>query len=124
MSRLLPWAVLAISVLLTVLVTFMIHASMHDASEERFNAQIDATVYAIQNRIKTYDQVLAGASGLFAASEVVTRAEWKDFVENQGAVGRFPGIQGVGVSTIIYDKDHLASHIEQVRNEGFPNYTV
>ncbi|MBS3925292.1 MAG: CHASE domain-containing protein [Nitrosarchaeum sp.] len=124
MSRLLPWAVLVISVLLTVLVTFMIHTSMHNAAEERFNAQIDATVYAIQNRIKTYDQVLGGASGLFAASEVVTRAEWKYFVENQGAVGRFPGIQGVGVSTIIYDKDHLASHIEQVRNEGFPNYTV
>ncbi|MEC4847993.1 MAG: CHASE domain-containing protein [Nitrosarchaeum sp.] len=115
---------MAVSILLTIFVTFLIHTSMHDAAEEKFNAQIDATVYAIQNRIKTYEQVLGGASGLFAASDNMTREKWKRFVDEQDVRDRFPGIQGVGVSTIIYDKDNLASHIEQVRNEGFPNYTV
>jgi signal transduction histidine kinase len=124
MNRLLPWTILAVSILLTIFVTFLIHTSMHDAAEEKFNAQIDATVYAIQNRIKTYEQVLGGASGLFAASDNMTREKWKRFVDEQDVRDRFPGIQGVGVSTIIYDKDNLASHIEQVRNEGFPNYTV
>lgn len=124
MNRLLPWAVLTISIFLTIFVTYVIHISMHEISEEKFDAQIDATVYAIQNRIKTYDQILAGGSGLFAASEHVTRAEWKTFVENQGAIDRFPGIQGVGASAIIHGKDNLVSHIEQIRNEEFPNYTV
>lgn len=124
MNRLLPWAILIVSVSLTVLVTYTIHTSMHDTSEEKFHAQIDATVYAIQNRIKTYEQVLGGASGLFAASEHVTRAEWKTFVENQGSIDRFPGIQGIGVSAIIHGEDNLASHIAQVRNEGFSNYTI
>lgn len=124
MNRLLPWIILAVSILLTIFVTFLIHTSMHDVAEEKFNAQIDATVYAIQNRIKTYEQVLGGASGLFTASDNITREKWKRFVDEQNVRDRFPGIQGVGVSTIIHDKDNLASHIEQVRNEGFPNYTV
>lgn len=124
MNRLLPWIILTVSILLTIFVTFLIHTSMHDAAEEKFNAQIDATVYAIQNRIKTYEQVLGGASGFFAASDNMTREKWKIFVDEQDTRDRFPGIQGVGVSAIIYDKDNLASHIEQVRNEGLPNYTV
>lgn len=124
MNRLLPWIILTVSILLTIFVTFLIHTSMHDAAEEKFNAQIDATVYAIQNRIKTYEQVLGGASGFFAASDNMTREKWKIFVDEQDTRDRFSGIQGVGVSAIIYDKDNLASHIEQVRNEGLPNYTV
>ncbi len=124
MNRLLPWIILTVSILLTIFVTFLIHTSMHDAAEEKFNAQIDATVYAIQNRIKTYEQVLGGASGFFAASDNMTREKWKIFVDEQDTRDRFPGIQGMGVSAIIYDKDNLASHIEQVRNEGLPNYTV
>lgn len=124
MNRFLPWGILATSIILTVLVTFLIHNSIHDAAEQRFNAQIDATVLSIENRIKTYDQVLGGATGLFAASEYVTREEWARFVDDQGADDRFPGIQGMGVSKIIYGKDNLASHIEQIRSEGFSNYTV
>ncbi|NJK77909.1 MAG: hypothetical protein HC944_02920 [Nanoarchaeota archaeon] len=67
---------------------------------------------------------MAGAKGLIIASDSVTRDEWKLFIEAQGASERFPGIQGVGLSGIIYGKDNLAIHLEQIRSKGFSEYNV
>lgn len=78
----------------------------------------------LESRLKTYEQVLSGAKGLFVASETVTREEWKNFVVAQGAKERFPGIQSIGYSKLVGGKEDLAAHIEEIRKEGFPDYTV
>ena len=78
----------------------------------------------IERRIQAYEQVLSGGEGLFAVSQEVTRNEWKTFVGIQAIEERFPGIQGVGFSKLIGDKNDLEIHIDQMRKEGFSDYTV
>jgi signal transduction histidine kinase len=118
------WIGLGLSVAVTILATILVYNIAAKISEERFEAEVHETTSAIESRLKAYEQVLSGAKGLFVASDTVTREEWKKFVETQGAKEKFPGIQGVGYSKLIGGKENLTVHIEEMRKEGFPDYTV
>ncbi|MEK6871059.1 MAG: CHASE domain-containing protein [Thermoproteota archaeon] len=124
MNKYTPWIVLVLSIAITIFAAFLVNNMIINNTEEKLLAQILDTKNKIEHRIQAYEQVLYGAKGLFAASQDVTRKEWKTFVDAQLIDKRFPGIQGVGSSKLIGDKDKLDVHIEQVRKEGFPNYTV
>jgi hypothetical protein len=119
-----PWIGLGLSVAVTIFATFLTYNVTTEIAKERFEAEVTQTTSAIEIRLKSYEQILLGGKGLFVASKQVTRDEWKQFVETQAAATRFPGIQGVGHSKLIGGKDKLAAHIEEIRKEGFPEYTV
>lgn len=70
-----------------------------------------------------YAQALQGGTGLFHSSDYVTREEWRAYVSGMNLQENYPGIQGMGYSIFIEPED-LNSHIEQIRSEGFPTYTV
>jgi len=93
----------------------------------RANHEFDLVCNEIQITIKTrlhaHAQLLQTGSSLFAVSDTVTRKEWEIFNGRAKVKEDLPGIQGVGYSYII-PKDQLKQHIENIRREGFPNYTV
>ncbi len=119
-----PWIVLVLSITITIFAAFLVNNGITKSTEEKLDAQVIDTKNRIEHRIQAYEQVLSGAKGLFAASQDITRKEWKTFVDIQLIEKRFPGIQGVGFSKLIGDKDKLDAHIEQIRKEGFSDYTV
>ena len=77
----------------------------------------------IETRLRAHAQLLRSASAFFAASDTVTRNEWRKFNECERIYRNLPGIQGVGYSVIIAKKQ-LNQHIQVIRNGGFPEYTV
>ena len=77
----------------------------------------------IEERLRTYRQVLKGAHALFQASETVSRDEWRRYVAALNLPAEYPGIQGVGFAAHI-PADQLARHERAVRAEGFPDYRV
>lgn len=77
----------------------------------------------IERRLNSHALLLRNGASFFAASDSVTREEWKLFVQNSRLEKDLPGIEGVGFACII-PKNQLQQHIERVRNEGFPDYTV
>jgi diguanylate cyclase (GGDEF)-like protein/PAS domain S-box-containing protein len=54
---------------------------------------------------------------------MVDREAFQIYVKNLHLDNRFPGIQGVGFSLIVQPSEK-AKHIQTIRNEGFPNYTL
>ncbi|OEJ66045.1 hypothetical protein BEN30_13080 [Magnetovibrio blakemorei] len=70
-----------------------------------------------------YEQVLQGVVGLFHASENITRKEFNTFVNSLKIKKNWPGIQGIGFSIPVTVGDK-AKHIREIRNEGFPEYTI
>ncbi|MFY9300486.1 MAG: CHASE domain-containing protein [Candidatus Nitrosotenuis sp.] len=124
MNRHVPWLGLGVSLAVTVLATILVYNLISQITQERFGAEVHETKSAIESRLKAYEQVLSGAKGLFVAAEAVTREEWKNFVDAQAVEERFPGIQGIGYSKLVGGKEDLAAHIEEIRKEGFPDYTV
>ena len=119
-----PYLVLILSVVITIFTVIQVNIAITEDAKERVENQVIEIKNRIERRIQAYEQVLFGGKGLFASSTDVTRDEWKTFVEIQMLEERFPGIQGVGFSKLIGDKTDLETHIENIRKEGFSDYTV
>ncbi|MEO5352951.1 MAG: CHASE domain-containing protein [Magnetococcus sp. XQGC-1] len=85
---------------------------------------IEEASEAISKRMLEYEQVLRGAVGLFDAIPAgVSRDSWKKYVENLRIATYWPGIQGIGFSLMIAP-DKKDAHIQAIRAEGFPAYTI
>jgi len=90
---------------------------------EVFLFESNEIAFRIEERFRAYFQVLKGARGLFAASDVVDRGEWHAYVSALGLEQDYPGIQGLGFAQYL-QADAVASHVLSVRDEGFPDYDV
>ena len=121
--RLAPWLVLAGSLVTTY---FSYRHTADDISadlENEFDFQVEEITRQITGRIQNYQQVLLGVRGLFAVSHETAREEFKTYVNTLRLKENYPGIQGVGFAQIV-PPGGLERHIEDVRREGFPGYTV
>lgn len=121
-------AVPVLLVLLTGLVAiyFLQNAAFNisrQIRQDEFDYQAREITLRIQQRLEAYEQVLRGVKGLYVASKSVERKEFRDYVRTLALAKDYPGIQGIGFSQIILPEDK-AGHIEAIRKEGFPNYTL
>ncbi|MBD9357253.1 CHASE domain-containing protein [Methylomonas albis] len=97
-----------------------------DLEHERqlyFDFRVRQLVQRIEQRLQTYEQMLYGARGLFAASGLVKRSEYREYISALNLDQRFPGIQGVGFSLWIprIEKDR---HVADMRKQGFADYDI
>lgn len=118
----------ALLVLSSGLVTmyFLQNAAMHGARRiqaEDFSAQSRVITLRIEQRLKTYEQVLRGVRGLYMASGNVRRKEFHDYISSLDLSKYYPGIQGVGFSTWIEPQAKVGL-IESIRKEGFPQFHI
>jgi PAS domain S-box-containing protein len=120
---LLPWLALAAGLTLTCIVWNNIQQEDTHYLRFEFDLRVKEITAKIQDRLADYEQILLGAAGLFNSSQSVERDEFRTYVSSLHLEKRYPGIQGVGFSLLIPAKDK-ASHIEKIRQEGFPNYTL
>lgn len=121
--RMLPWLVLVIGLVITAFIYQLAFSSARQFQQANFNSQSDEIVLRIEQRLATYQQVLRGLQGLYVSSASVERDEFRHYEQSLFLEENYPGIQGVGYSTIIprQEKEH---HIARVRHEGFPSYDM
>ncbi len=121
--KLVPVMVFFAGLLLTFVSWNQAHQDTLRLQQEKFDFRVNEAVASLYGRLKSYEQVLLGASGLFAASESVERQEFHSYIGKLQLGRNYPGIQGVGFSQLVFAKDK-ATHIERIRSEGFPEYLV
>ncbi|HJW03516.1 MAG TPA: CHASE domain-containing protein [Azospira sp.] len=91
--------------------------------QDHFSLETERLTTKIDERMAAYAQILRAGAGLFAASEQVSRQEWRRFYEQLDLQQTYQGIQGVGFTAYI-PREQLARHVQAVRQEGFPDYQV
>jgi PAS domain S-box-containing protein len=74
-------------------------------------------------RMAVYEQVLRGTRGFMRGRIDVSRREFADYFQTQNLQEHFPGIEALGVASII-PREGLAAHQAAVRAQGFADYTV
>jgi signal transduction histidine kinase len=119
-------AVLLTFVLLLAVTVWMWRSTTLETAQvanERFGYKFTEAQIEIQQRLQAYEQIVRGAVALFAASTEVTRDEWRAYVRTLQIEKNFPGIQGIGFSERVV-ADRLEAHLQKIRSEGFPDYTV
>jgi signal transduction histidine kinase/sensor domain CHASE-containing protein len=94
--RLVPWLVLASSVLLTVAAALFVLLGTRARDTARFDNAVQAAHDRVIGRLDIYISTLRGGAALFAASEDVSPEEFRSYVQRLEIQERYPGIQGVG----------------------------
>ena len=121
--RLLPLLVLALCLIMTCLVWNHVRHRDETALRDEFNFMADKTVSAIENYLEANVQVLRGVAGLFAASNEVSRREFRHYTETLMLEEHSPGIMGVGFSLLVPGREK-ERHQHQIRSEGFSDYAI
>jgi len=115
--------ILIVGLILTVVATIFTGYEDEVNGKKEFALICKEIDISISARLHAHAQLLRSGSAFFSASDTITRKEWHDFMENSKVYKNLPGIQGVGFAMII-PKNQLQKHISQIRNEGFPDYTI
>lgn len=117
------WIVLLAGLLLTALLSMGLAEQRARSADQQFELHVKELVAEIEKRLLDHEQILLGGAGLFDVSGMVTRAQWRTYVERLSLKARYPGIQGVGFSQVI-SPSALEPHVAAMRAEGFPDYMV
>jgi PAS domain S-box-containing protein len=89
------WVVLGLCLVVTFIAWRVSVLQLRHRDQERFRRHIDRVNQAIETRVQDCEQLLKGATGLFAASQSVGRGEWHNFITSLSLDG-FPGIKAMG----------------------------
>lgn len=117
------WIVLLTSLFISFFAWHLARGLTMERAHDRFAFRIKTIESALRERLRACEFLLRSGAGLFAASEEVTRAEWRKYVTELQFDKYYQGFQGLGCSKRILPSEKKA-HIRQIREEGFPNYDI
>ena len=86
-------------------------------------ARAATSAVTLSERMRGYEQILAGAAALFAANEGSTGKRWGRYVERLDLPGRFPGIVAVGYAPLVAAADVPALEAA-ARRDGLPAFRI
>jgi len=122
-----PLLLAALVFLASLMVTYMVADNAGRAArselESTFEYRARDLETVLSRRMVVYEQVLRGARGFLRGSVDVSRAEFADYYDVLRLNERFPGIEALGVASVI-PRDRLDAHVAAVRAEGYPGYDV
>lgn len=102
------WTSILIASGVGALFLFASAQSIEGDARERFDGNARSAQYNLSARIKSYTNVLRGASSLFQASENVTRAQFHDYVAGLELDRHFPAIKTINFAAYVRDEDRPA----------------
>ena len=120
---LVPCLLLLVGAILTGMNWRMIEQQNHIRRQGVFNAQLVRLVARVEGHLRTNEQMLQGVAGWFAASQEISREEFRTYFETLDLETNYPGIQGIGFAQLI-SPSQLDSHIQALRSEGFSHYSI
>ena len=122
-NRHVAWVVLVLGLTITAAATLNMKSSVEALAEKDFADHCGEIKTKISDRMEDHVRILQGGAAFFNASDPVTRETWRIYTQHQVIEKQLPGIQGIGFSLLI-PQNKLPEHINQIRSQGFHNYTV
>ena len=117
----------ALVMVISLTTTYQLWKSEQQRRVQELRKDFNTLTLNIENRfrqrLEIYQQALAGAQGLFAASRDVERDEFRTYTQKLHLDENYPGIQGIGF-TLLVPAAQRNNHIDAIRKEGFPDYTI
>jgi PAS domain S-box-containing protein len=119
----LPWAVLVLGLLVSLVGWQLSRERQMQAIEAEFRSRAAGATAEIRTRLLGYVQLLRGAGALMDATRTVSRSQWRAYVDRLSLGQSFPDVEGIGFakSVTAQDKD---THIATIRAEGLPDYDI
>ena len=119
----LAFVVFGFFVVITLIAWFFSVSFVEEQTKDQFTLETQQITNAIASRLDIYLNALSGTRGLFEASNFVDRSEFRKYISSLNIQTEYPGIQGIGY-TVFVTPEELEEHIQTIRDEGFPDYTI
>ena len=104
----LPYGVLLVGLLITAADAYHEKRAVESRAQARFDAAIMTTSSWLERRLYRYADVLQATRALFAASQAVTRAEFRTYISNLQLAERY-----LGLSAIQYTPQETSATLEE-----------
>jgi signal transduction histidine kinase len=117
---LVPYLILVGVLAVTAGAAFYAHDLITRQADLTFQNAADRVESEIEGRLDAYIAMLHGGAGLFAASSRVEFNEFKSYVERLELPQRYPGVQGIGFSRFIPDRE--IGHVSEVIRVHVPSF--
>ena len=118
-----PFLVLAVSILLTVGITYNFYQSAKTKDSIRFNTEVNRIQSAIEGKINLYIALLKGGRGFVESNREITRQDFADYVKSLELEKNYTGLQGIGYAKVISDVER-AGLIEKMKSEGYTDFKI
>jgi len=123
------YSVLLLALILSAIAWYFAQRTVVAHERNHFNRAVTQTIIALNLRMEAYTTTLHGVAAIFAASENVTRREFRTFVETVDIERRHPSIHGVGLIRRVRAAER-AGYLAAMRAEhganpcGYPDVSV
>lgn len=95
----------------------------HEAGQARFDHLSDLVVAEATRRVYLPVYGLKGGRGMYAASDDITRENFRDYVESRDLPSEFPGTIGIGfIKKVI--RDDLDTFLMNERSDDAPDFRI
>ncbi|MGJ7918833.1 CHASE domain-containing protein [Massilia sp. LXY-6] len=112
-----------VALIVTYVVAHKVERSAENELEATFNYRTRDLSAVLARRMEVYEQVLQGARGFLRGSVEVSQRDFADYYAVLKLNESFPGIQALGIATII-PPSRLGAHVAAMRAAGFTGYEV
>lgn len=119
----LPFLVLIVSLAGTGVVWYGLKTQAEANAATEFEDDVRQISETVGARMRAYEDALKSVVALFAASEAVTRDDWRRFVDRLELRHNYPGIEVLGFAKHL-GMQQRASHERDMRGQGLPEYRV
>ncbi|MCV2370387.1 PAS-domain containing protein [Roseateles oligotrophus] len=108
---------------LTYLLTVAQQAQSERDARARFERLSERIEIEVERRLRQPVYGMKGARGIFAASALVQRAEFRAYVESRQMANEFPGVRGFSFVERVM-RPELDAFVAATRRDGAPDFTV
>ncbi|TYK67035.1 CHASE domain-containing sensor histidine kinase [Colwellia echini] len=91
------WAILGLSILLTIIAWQFSRQQLEQKIEERFNREAAHVIELVKERMTLYERFLWGAVALNDVNNKLDNNEWKTYADSLNLGKTYPGIHGIGI---------------------------
>ena len=125
----LPWAVLAIGLVTSLILFVIIRENIEDAAAQRFEHLTVEARQSIEARVQSYADVLYGGRALFDTYGVVSRDRFHQFVKSLDLANRYPGLEVMNYAAHVLarDRDRFEDAVRgdtSLDPAGYPRFAI
>ena len=118
-----PFLVLAVSIFLTVGITYNFYQSAKNKDLIRFNSEVNRIHLAIENKINLYVALLKGGRGFVESNPEINRVNFSEYVKSLELKKNYAGVQGIGYVQII-TSDQREPLTKKMNSERYTDFKI
>lgn len=118
-----PYLILAVSILLTIGITYNFYKSARAKDLTRFTNEVGHVQSAIDNKINAHIALLKGARGFAESSQELKRKGFASYIGSLNLERNYAGVLGIGFNRVVKPGER-ENFIKTLKSENLPDFKI